>query len=504
MKTLKIKPITIIIFLIIIFFVSCKHETINSRKVNTKIDSIIEIRQVVKSWIINGTFLGNEQRNYYGNESPSKLEIIWQHKLGTGETRVGSELVKWSGAGWTGQPLIIHDDGTDYIIQGAYDHNLKKINAQTGELIWEYEYDDVIKGTGTIWYNRKARTENEKYVILQGSRKGINYGLNSKVVPSYRAISLYSGKDFWKYNSIKTDCYSRDVDGSALIIRDTAYLGLENGIFIVFDPDYRKATERDGLLQPKIYYTDSLYKMSDKRKHGGNLVTECSPSLLGDRIYIASGSGHVWGFNMKTKKIDWDFYTGSDIDGSPVVTSDSCLLIAVEKQYISGKGGVLKLNPAKEPDSSVVWFFPTKNRQFVGWQGGIIGSVGINDSYIKDENEPHLATFIGIDEYLYVVNHKKLEPNKKVKGPNNKHYYPTPQLVFKHKTGASISTPIIVKNRLIAATYDGIYLFEFDKTLKFSLLDLLIVGAFESTPVVHNGKIYVASRNSFLYCLGNK
>ena len=484
------------------FFSACFQERVRVKKVNNQFDTIVAHRKVLTAWVINETFLGNEQRNYYGNYAPSSLQVIWQHDLGTGKTRVGSGLVAWSGAGWTGQPLIIHQDGVDYIIQGAYDHCLKKINAQTGELIWEYEYDDVLKGTGTIWQNKNATDKNNEFVILQGSRKGIHNGQNQKIIPSYRAISFGSGNELWRYNSIKTDSYSRDVDGSALILNDTAYLGLENGLFIVFNPNYKFAEKKDGILQPKVYYTDSLYKKTDRNKHGGNLVTEASPSLLGNRIYLASGSGHVWGYNLKTKQIDWDFFTGSDIDGSPVVTNDNCLLIAVEKQYIPGRGGILKLDPSKPADSSVVWFFPTQNRNFVGWQGGVIGSVGINDSYV-DENQPHIAAFIGIDEYLYVINHKEIETNKTIKGPNNINMYHTPKLVFKYKTGASISTPIIVRNRLIAATYDGIYLYEFDEALNFELLDMQIYGCFESTPVVHNGRLYIASRNGLLYCLGN-
>ncbi len=488
----------------IIFIYSCEKKTVFYKKiVNTKV-VINKKRKVLTTFVINKTFLGNNQRNYYGNTAPSKLEIIWEHKLGTGKTRVGAGLVEWSGAGWTGQPLLIKDNKKLYIIQGAYDHNLKKIDAKTGALIWNYQYDDVIKGTGSIWYNHKAENEEEKIVILQGSRKGIDIDLNAKVVPSYRAVSFSTGKALWKYNSIKTDSYSRDVDGSALIIRDTAYLGLENGIFIVFDPNYKNAEKKDGILQPIVYNTDSLYKMEDKRRHGGNLVTECSPSLLGDRIYLASGSGHVWGYNMKTKKIDWEFFIGSDIDGSPVVTSDSCLLIAVEKQYINGKGGVFKLDPSKEPDSSVVWYYPVADKNFVTWKGGIIGSVGINDLYIKDKKTPYLASFIAINGNTYVVKHKELDGDKKVLGPNNKFYYPTPKLVMKYATGPSISTPIIVNNKLVAATYDGLFLWEFDDNLNFKLLDLQICGGFESTPFAHGGKLYVASRNGFLYCFGKK
>ena len=60
--------------------------------------------------IINGTFLNNEKRNYYGDKLPDSLQVIWRHRLGSGKTRVNGE-VTWSGAGWTGQPLMVEENG---------------------------------------------------------------------------------------------------------------------------------------------------------------------------------------------------------------------------------------------------------------------------------------------------------------------------------------------------------------------------------------------------------
>ncbi len=169
------------------------------------------------------TFLGNEQRNYYGNEAPSRLDVIWKLYLGEGETVISRKAgaKKWKGAGWTGQPLLVSEDSLLYLIQGAYDHNLKKIKAASGEIVWEYEFDDVVKGTGTIWVNQKADNLRDKYVILQGSRLGTGNFLDSKHIPSYRAISYFSGEELWRLDSKWMDSYSRDVDGSALIINDT-------------------------------------------------------------------------------------------------------------------------------------------------------------------------------------------------------------------------------------------------------------------------------------------
>lgn len=447
---------------------------------------------------VNPTFLSNERRNYYGDSAPAKLDILWTLNLGTGETFVGKK-VKWSGAGWTGQPLMTIENGKKYLIQGAYDHHLKKIDAATGELVWQYKFDDVIKGTGSLWINHNADSLKDRCVILQGSRAGA--GLSTKKIPSFRGISYFTGEELWRLNSVRTRCYSRDVDASALILEDTAYIGLENGIFTVFSPDRDCAYLQDGLFQPQIFKNDdTLFTKKDKKIHGGNLVTEASPAKLGNHIYIASGSGHVWGYNLDTKKIDWDYFIGSDIDGSPIVTDDNCILITVEKQYIKGKGGVLKLDPSKAPKDAAVWYFPTGDKSFASWKGGIIGSASVNDSYKKD-SIPNMAVFTAIDGFMYVIDTKNTAQEDSVLAFDGKTYMASPKLLFKYKTGESISTPLFVDNRIVAAGYNGLHVFEHDDSLNFKLLDKFSKD-FEATPFVDNGCIYVASRNGNLYCFG--
>jgi outer membrane protein assembly factor BamB len=451
-----------------------------------------------------GTFLGNEKRNYYGNEAPDELNIIWKHYLGKGITVISRKIGEkiWAGAGWTGQPLIVEEDGRLFLIQGAYDHNLKKISADSGNLVWQYKFDDVVKGTGTIWENPYDKNPATRYIILQGSRLGVGNYLDTRQIPSFRAINYMTGKEEWRLDVKWTDSYSRDADGSPLIINDTVYTGLENSLFTVLDPDPAKVVLKDGMLQPCIIQERLLYKQEDVFAHKYNVVTESSPARLGNHIYITSGSGHVWGYNLKSRELDWDFKTGSDLDGSAVVTSDSCLLITVEKQYIPGHGGAFKLDPSKDPDSCVIWYYPVADSIFSSWAGGIIGSTGISDSYPVDSVLPY-AAFIGIDGYLCVVSHQETEKGIRALGPDSLSLYPCPKLIYKKYIGPSISTPVFVGDKLIAASYYGLWLFQFDKKNTFALIDRFS-GTFEATPVAWNGKIYLASREGYLYCFGSE
>ncbi len=453
--------------------------------------------------LINPTFLGNFERNYYGNVAPDTLLVQWKHYLGKGKTVISRKLGEreWAGAGWTGQPLLVMEDSNLFVIQGAYDHNLKKLDAKDGSLVWQYKFDDVVKGTGTIWENPDTSEPQNKLIILQGSRLGVGNYLDSKHIPSYRAVSYFTGKELWRLDVKWTKSYSRDVDGSALIHKDTAYLAFENSLFTKFNPGYKQAVMKDGMLQPAIYKETKFYTKDDVEVHGGNIVSESSPCFLDSVIYTASGSGHIFGYSLREDTITWDFFIGSDIDGSAIVTHDSCLIVTMEKQYISGQGGVMKLDPRKPPEEAVIWFFPTGNVEFASWEGGVIGTSSIND-LTRSDTMPYLAAFSAIDGYLYVIDYMQVDSSNLVDGPNLKKKYYKPKLLFKYKTGASISTPIIVGNKIIAAGYGGLYLFSYDENLNFKIIDKH-GGTYESTPFVHNSRIYIASRNGYFYCLGN-
>lgn len=452
--------------------------------------------------IVSGTFLGNDQRNYYGENPPDRLDVIWKTVLGTGSTVVGSEgEMRWSGSGWTGQPLLIEHDSLLYIIQGAFDHNLKKFDAATGELVWQYRFDDVIKGTGTVICMPQKEDSSESVAIIQGSRLGLGNNLNSYVVPSLRAVSFFTGEELWRFDVRRTDSYSRDADGSGILIGDLFYVGLENGIFTVLNPDPVFADTVKGLFQPKLIKEIILYEESDATLHGGNLVTESSVSRIGNTLYVSAGSGHVYGIDIESVEIVWDFFIGSDLDGSPVVTYDSCLLVSVEKQYIPGKGGVFKLDPSLEPDLAVVWYFPTGNKYFADWRGGVIGSCATNDAY-RGEYDPALGAFTAIDGRVYVVEHNEIDSAAgKVIGPDGATLYDTPSLVFSDYVGPGISTPLLFSDKMIVACYGGLFLYSYDPNLEFSFLDRFESG-FESTPVVWDRRVYVGSRDGYLYCFG--
>ncbi len=477
-------------------FFSCEEETQKNEKVETPIPEVKDtVAQNPDYEIIVASFLGDEKRCYYGDNPPSSLDLIWKCWLGGGNSHMPYNENGTSqryGAGWTGQPLLFREKDELFLLQGSYDYHLRKIRAEDGEVVWKYRFDDAIKGTGTLWLNKNTEREESKLIVLQGSRQ------NSFSLHNFKCISAVTGEELFRMKVEKTPSCSRDVDGSALIVNDTAYIGFENGLFKVFNPNDDYSAKNKNFYEPEIYNELKLYSSNDISRRGCNIITESSPALLGRKIYIAAGSGYVYGYNIDKGEIDWEFYIGSDLNGSCVVTEDSCLLVPVEKQFIAGYGGMLKLNPGKDPDNAVEWYFPVNNLRLLDWNGGIIGSACINDKY-KSPGQKSLAAFSGIDGYIYVVNYKTF--SKTTKSYDGKSTVDMPELVFKYKIGSSISTPVFFKDKLIAAGYGGIFLFGFDENYEFTLLDKKPY-VFEATPIVYDYKIYIASKDGYLYCFG--
>jgi outer membrane protein assembly factor BamB len=476
------------------------------------------------------TFLGDETRRLYGlGPPPKKLKLIWKTYVGGGLTSPVAKVTKkhpnqpWYGSGWTGQPVIVRDKGTLYLLWGAFDHMLHKIVAETGKVVWKYDFHDIIKSSPTVIENPRPEGKADKYLVMAGSRRGYPSSFTDLSLAPYRAVSFRTGKEVWRLPVPLTASYSRDVDGSGFLHNNRLFAGVESGWFYKLNPWQTKPW--NGYRTPAVIAQRLLLgDPGDASAHGGNLVLEASPSLLDDVVYVSSGSGHVYGMRRTDLKVVWDYRTGSDMDGTAVPTESGRLLVAVEKQYIQGHGGVLMLDPKKDGAKAVKWFFPTGDRHLADWAGGVIGSVAVNDTYDPLGRRPRLASFMAIDGNLYVVA-QDATTGSRVPGPNLDGPYKTPRLVAKLYVGGSISTPIMVDDSIVAAGYDNsVHLYKVkwkraDKGDEGALespdghwFTAVVVekssfaggGAFESAPVMWKGRVFIGCRDGSLYCLGDR
>ena len=156
------------------------------------------------------------------------------------------------------------------------------------------------------------------------------------------------------------------------------YQAVESGFVYKIDP-FHTSKWRGSRAPVELARSRQLWDVADVTAHAGeqggsNLCIEASPAILGDRLYVSAGSGHVYGLSKKDLQVEWDFRTGSDVDGTTVVNRDGRLLVGIERQYVA-HGGVYMLDPSKAAKDAVVWWFPTEDRGIGEWAGGVVGSV---------------------------------------------------------------------------------------------------------------------------------
>lgn len=473
-----------------------------------------------------GTFLGGAQRRSYGlGPAPKELRLVWKARIGQGWTnrKADGKRVLWSGTGWTGQPTLVREGGRDWLVIGGYDHKLRRIDADTGETTWAYAFDDVIKGTNSV-VEVDDGAGGARLLVVSGSRRGVDTRPGDPSISPLRAIDFASGREVWRSPVPMTDNYSQDVDASPLLVGKTLYAAVEPGYVLGLDPLVTEAW--GGHRRPKqLARSPILHTPADARAHpdigGANVAVEGSPAVLGDIMYVASGSGHIWGLKLPGLKPVWDFRVGSDIDSTPAVTKRGKLLVGIERQYISGHGGVYMLDPAKPPKDAPVWYFDTPDRGIGEWKGGVVGSVAINDEYAKP-SEPALAAFNGVDGGFYVVSQD--ETDGTTQGPRNDGRLPKPKLVFRDSIGGGIATPAFVGGSIVTCGYDNkvrLYRLKFGPKGTGEGVDLKCAdgvvrrvsvrladtfsggGPFESTPLVWQGRVFIGCRDGWLYCLGD-
>lgn len=451
--------------------------------------------------LVHPTYLGGPRRDSAGpGPAPDKLDVLWRVKIGSGQTRLPTgSMATWSGTGWTGQPTLIVHDGRPFVVVGGYDHGLRRIDADTGEVLWRAQLDDVIKGTNSIFYDA-SRAAGDRLVVVSGSRRGVDRELGDPAIAPLRAFSFASGAELWRMPVPRTANYSQDVDASPLYVDGRLIVAVEPGYVLALDP-VRTEPGPEGHSAPVVLArSPELWSANDVASRpwmgGANLALEGSPAVLGERIYIASSSGHVYGLNRRTLEIEWDFAPGGDFDSTVTVTRDGKLLVGMERQYAS-RGGTFLLDPDKPPAEAVEWFFPTEDRGVGEWQGGVVGSVALH------EHEP-LAAFCSVDGFVYVVRTDVLDGD--AVGWDGATRVPTPALVFRARIGGSISTPAFSGNRMVVAGFDNtVRLYSLDTAGGYAVREIDTFtggGPFESTPLVYNGRVYIGCRDGFFYCLG--
>lgn len=281
------------------------------------------------------SFRGNNFRNApsYGVVSfaEKKIEQIWERQVGGLQSSKWS--FRWSGTGWTGQPVIIKWDDDVRELMNIYESKKNKsglvevVYATMDGNIYFYDLDDgkstrdpinikaPIKGTPAI--------DPRGYPILYVGQ-GDNAPPDSSMKDiGMRIFSLIDGKllHFIDGNdplALRTDWGACDsspiIDGES----DTLVWGSENGI--LYTAKLNTAFDKQaGTISINPVFTNMRYESSATTLHG----IESSPAIYGKYAYWGDNSGILSCVDLMTMSPVWTKPLDDDTDVTPVLSHES-------------------------------------------------------------------------------------------------------------------------------------------------------------------------------------
>ena len=211
--------------------------------------------------------------------------------------------------------------------------------------------------------------EDDTYIVCAGSRRGYPLAIDDPNVAPYRAVTFGSGKELWRLPVVKTASYSRDTDGSGFFLDGRQYVGVERRLVLRPRPAADRGLERlqEAGRGGEAPAARGRARRVARRQPGAGVVAVGARQPHLHRLRRRPRVRHA----PRRPGREWDYFIGSDLDGTVVPTRRNKLLVPVEKQYIKGHGGVLCLDPSKPPEKATEWFFPTGERKVGEWRGGL-------------------------------------------------------------------------------------------------------------------------------------
>ncbi len=425
------------------------------------------------------TFRGNARRSYYGEGPIPRHPVVrWQYPAtgamcSTSTDQFGSRV--WCGTGWTGQPnVIVHDDGSIEIREGAYDGHYHFLNGRTGDAIRpDLITADLAKGSAT--------SDPDGYPLYYaGSRDNL-----FRIV----AMDRPSPTVLWSMNSETTvpqPLWNNDWDGAALVIGDYLLEGGENSWLYVVK--LNRGYDADGKVSvdPKIVATIPGFDDQLLADVGDEDVSiENSVSFRDGVVYFANSGGLVQGWDISdlltggtTYRRVFRFWTGDDTDASVVIDGHGNLYVASEYQRFDERskvlGQLMKLDPSK-PNDPIVWSIAATEIGFEG-AGGSWSTPALSGGYV----------------YFTTAAGRLLEVNRR-----------TGKIVWELHIGSpAIASPVVVDHVLIQGDCTGaLSAWNVSRPRRRPplLWTMHLPGCVESTPAVWHGWLYVGTRAGQLY-----
>ncbi|MFM2183634.1 MAG: hypothetical protein RJB61_1928 [Actinomycetota bacterium] len=425
------------------------------------------------------TFRGNPTRSYYGTGPVPRRqpERLWRYPdlRMCGTSTEYTETRTWCGTGWTGQPAVFEREGRTWLVFGAYDYKIHFVDALTGdEIIPPFETGDLAKGNVTI--------DPDGYpIVYAGSRDN-----------KMRAIAFDGNvpRELWSEDANTADrVHNNDWDGAPLVVAGHLIAGSENSWFYGwkldrgYDSTGQVTLAVDDVFRVKGWddrLVEDLGSASPRR-----VSIESSVAISGDTAYFQTSGGLVQGWNLAPLRTgvgevrrNFRFWTGDDGDASIVVDDEGFIYVGVEVDRNTPRakevGQLLKLDP-RNPINPVVWAIDVN----AGIDSGTWSTPIVLDDVVIWTTKP--GGVRGVDRA-------------------------TGKALWEVRVGGlTLSSPLYVDGVLLQGDGNG-RLHAWDladpRVEPTELWTIRLPANIESTPVVWNGRIYVGTRDGYMYCYG--
>lgn len=443
---------------------------------------IVDRRAVGAAWGEVGgltTFRGNPTRTYYGaGPVPREPAVLWRYPDGpmcTVERLASGDEREWCGTGWTGQPLVRERPGQPpEVVFGAYDHRVHFLDGASGAptrpaLVTGH----MVKGTEAL--------DPDGYPLLYtGSRDG-----KLRVV----ALDRDAPTELWALEAHPQRVWNDDWDGSPAIVGDVMYVGGEDSWF--YAVRLNRALGPDGLVTvaPEVLLATPGWTPALLAAVGdGNVSIESSVALYEGRAYFANSGGRVVGLDVTSvaetgaAPVVFDYWAGDDVDATITIDAEGMLYVAAELERdlprARAVGQLLKLDPYSAGDPLV-------------WSVGVPAATGTDPGGIWATPTLHR-------DVLYVSTHAG--DLLGVDAGDGEVFYR--ERIGYHEWGSAA----VVDDTLVVPLCEQGGLRAYDVTDPRAPVErwtLQLGGCVESTPAIHDGRIYVGSRDGFFYAVGD-
>jgi outer membrane protein assembly factor BamB len=455
----------------------------------------VDRRTVGQPWgtTVSGllTFRGNPTNSWYGTGPvPTTPEVKWRYPdtpMCSQSTDMGATTT-WCGNGWTGQVVLWErPDGVTELMFGGYDRKFHFVDAATGENTREpIVTGDLVKGSPTI--------DPDGYPLVYfGSRD--NY---------LRIVALDRGEAevLWKFeaNLSVEGRWNDDWDGAPRIVNDILFEGGENSIFYVwklnrgYDADGKVTVDPVLLFKMPSWDDQLLEDLSPAQWIGARWEStsiEDSVLVLEGRVYFGTSGGRVLGLDITNVEdgvapVVLDFFVGDDVDASIVADAEGMLYVSSEvKRHLPVAlevGQLMKLDPSNPEDP---WVWGAFSMTEYPYEGGYFATPALGDGVLYAASNKGFLTVVdqATGEEIW---HDTIGSTQNT-GP------------------VHMSSPVVVDGHLLLAIASG-YLRCYDladpRTPVLEWEYKVGDGTLEATPALWEGTIYLASRDGYLYAIG--